>query len=199
MHLLLGNHDFHYFDDEYVKHIYLCRYCTHFAKKIKSLFRDNKDVFSLAWDCLINDTLVLFTHAGVLKGWVDMCFEGNTIKRPDADFMNNLLETGNVLPLAMISPDRGGRAFSVGSPIWADYQEHIYGWLLEQTPDRRKQIVYKDKIVYRDSIIIQKQEVPVEVEVVKKVVPCWCQWLLVINILAIIGFAIRLYFRFRLR
>ena len=146
VHLLLGNHDFHYFDDEYAKHIYLCRYCTHFAEKIKSLFRDNKDVFSLAWDCFIDDTLVLFTHAGVLKGWVDMCFEGNTIKRPDADFMNNLLETGNVLPLAMIGPDRGGKAFSVGSPIWADYQEHIYGWLLEQALNRRKQIVYKDKI-----------------------------------------------------
>ena len=61
----------------------------------------------------------------------------------------------------------------------------------------KKEIIYKDKIVYRDSIIIQKQEVPVEVEVVKKVVPCWCRWSLVINILVAIGFAIRLYFRFR--
>ena len=63
----------------------------------------------------------------------------------------------------------------------------------------KKEIIYKDKIVYRDSIIIQKQEIPVEVEVVKKVVPSWCWCLLVINILAIIVFAIRLYFRFRLK
>ena len=63
----------------------------------------------------------------------------------------------------------------------------------------KKEIIYKDKIVYRDSIIIQKQEVPVEVEVVKKVVPGWCWWMLGINILAAIVFAIRLYFRFRLR
>ena len=63
----------------------------------------------------------------------------------------------------------------------------------------KKEIIYKDKIVYRDSIIIQKQEVPVEVEIEKKVIPGWCWWMLGINILAIIVFAIRLYFRFRLR
>ena len=63
----------------------------------------------------------------------------------------------------------------------------------------KKEIIYRDKIVYRDSIVIQKQEVPVEVEVVKKVVPSWCWWMLGINILVIIVFAIRLYFRFRLR
>ena len=63
----------------------------------------------------------------------------------------------------------------------------------------KKEIIYRDKIVYRDSIVIQKQEVPVEVEVEKKVVPGWCWWMLGINILAAIVFAIRLYFRFRLR
>ena len=63
----------------------------------------------------------------------------------------------------------------------------------------KKEIIYRDKIVYRDSIVIQKQEVPVEVEVVKKVVPNWCWLLLVINILVAIVFAIRLYFRFKLK
>ena len=63
----------------------------------------------------------------------------------------------------------------------------------------KKEIIYKDKIIYRDSIIIQKQEVPVEVEVEKKVVPSWCGWSLGINILAMIYFLIRLYFRFRLK
>ena len=59
----------------------------------------------------------------------------------------------------------------------------------------------KTKIVYKDKIIKQTEykEVPVEVEVVKKVVPDWCWLLLVINILVAIGFAIRLYFRFRLK
>lgn len=63
----------------------------------------------------------------------------------------------------------------------------------------KKEIIYKDKIVYRDSIIIQKQEVSIPVEVEKKVVPCWCWWLLGINILVMIYFIVRLYFRFRLK
>ena len=59
----------------------------------------------------------------------------------------------------------------------------------------------KTKIVYKDKIVTKTEykEVPVEVEIEKKVVPKWCWWLLGINILVIIGFAIRLYFRFRLK
>ena len=59
----------------------------------------------------------------------------------------------------------------------------------------------KTKIVYKDKIVTKTEykEVPVEVEVEKKVVPSWCWWMLGINILVIIGFAIRLYFRFRLK
>ena len=59
----------------------------------------------------------------------------------------------------------------------------------------------KTKIVYKDKIVTKTEykEVPVEVEVEKKVVPSWCCWLLGINILVIIGFVIRLYFRFRLK
>ena len=59
----------------------------------------------------------------------------------------------------------------------------------------------KTKIVYKDKIITKTEykEVPVEVEVEKKVVPRWCWWMLGINILAAIVFAIRLYFRFRLK
>ena len=63
----------------------------------------------------------------------------------------------------------------------------------------KKEIIYRDKIVYRDSIVIQKQEIPVPVEVEKKVIPKWVYYSLGLNILATIVFAIRLYFRFRLK
>ena len=63
----------------------------------------------------------------------------------------------------------------------------------------KKEIIYKDKIVYRDSIVIQKQEVPVEVEVVKKVIPKWVYYSLGLNILILSFFLGRLYFRFRLK
>ena len=71
---------------------------------------------------------------------------------------------------------------------------------LHHTIENKKDSI-KTKIIYKDKIIKQTEykEVPVEVEVVKKVVPDWCWWMLGINILAAIVFAIRLYFRFRLR
>ena len=71
---------------------------------------------------------------------------------------------------------------------------------LHHTIENKKDSI-KTKIVYKDKIVTKTEykEVPVEVEVVKKVVPGWCWWLLGINILTAIGFAIRLYFRFRLR
>ena len=71
---------------------------------------------------------------------------------------------------------------------------------LHHTIENKKDSI-KTKIVYKDKIIKQTEyrEVPVEVEVEKKVVPSWCYWLLGINILTAIVFVIRLYFRFRLK
>lgn len=59
----------------------------------------------------------------------------------------------------------------------------------------------KTKIVYKDKIVTKTEykEVPVEVEIEKKVVPSWCWWSLGINILVMIYFIVRLYFRFRLK
>ena len=71
--------------------------------------------------------------------------------------------------------------------------------ILKGEMKNKKEIIYKDKIVYRDSIIIQKQEIPVEVEVVKKVVPGWAYYSLGLNILILSFFLGRLYFRFRLK
>ena len=64
--------------------------------------------------------------------------------------------------------------------------------ILKGEMKNKKEIIYKDKIVYRDSIIIQKQEVPVEVEVVKKVVPGWAYYSLGLNILILSFFLGRL-------
>ena len=71
---------------------------------------------------------------------------------------------------------------------------------LHHTIENKKDSI-RTKIVYKDKIIKQTEykEVPVEVEVEKKVVPNWCLWSLVINILAAIVFAIRLYFKFKLK
>ena len=59
----------------------------------------------------------------------------------------------------------------------------------------------KTKIVYKDKIVTKTEykEVPVEVEVEKKVIPKWVSYSLGLNILILSFFAIRLYFRFRLK
>ena len=64
--------------------------------------------------------------------------------------------------------------------------------ILKGEMKNKKEIIYKDKIVYRDSIIIQKQEVPVPVEVEKKVVPNWVYYSLGLNILILSFFLGRL-------
>ena len=71
---------------------------------------------------------------------------------------------------------------------------------LHHTIENKKDSI-KTKIVYKDKIITKTEykEVPVEVEVEKKVIPKWVYYSLGLNILVIIGFAIRLYFRFRLK
>lgn len=60
-----------------------------------------------------------------------------------------------------------------------------------------KEIIYQDhKVVeYRDSI--QVKEVPVEVEVIRKVVPKWCWYLLVLNVLALVAIGVRVYLKFK--
>ena len=71
---------------------------------------------------------------------------------------------------------------------------------LHHTIENKKDSI-KTKIVYKDKIVTKTEykDVPVLVEVEKKVVPCWCWCLLVINILTAIVFAIRLYFRLKLK
>ena len=71
---------------------------------------------------------------------------------------------------------------------------------LHHTIENKKDSI-KTKIVYKDKIVTKTEykEVPVEVEVEKKVVPGWCWWSLAINILTTIVFAIRLYFRLKLK
>lgn len=56
---------------------------------------------------------------------------------------------------------------------------------------------WKERIVYQDSIVEKTKEVPVEVEVIKKVTPKWAWWTLFICIGLIVYFGIRLYLRFK--
>ena len=71
---------------------------------------------------------------------------------------------------------------------------------LHHTIENKKDSI-KTKIVYKDKIVTKTEykEVPVEVEVEKKVVPNWVYYSLGLNILILSFFAIRLYLNFKLK
>ena len=71
---------------------------------------------------------------------------------------------------------------------------------LHHTIENKKDSI-KTKIVYKDKIVTETvyKEVPVPVEVEKKVIPKWVYYSLGLNILILVFFLGRLYFRFRLK
>lgn len=83
------------------------------------------------------------------------------------------------------------------SVSYVDTITHTLKGKLEQKPKAlTTTIKYKDRIVteYRDSIVTK--EIPVEVPVVKEVVPRWCWILLALNVLVLIGLGIKIYLKF---
>jgi len=70
------------------------------------------------------------------------------------------------------------------SRMWAcadTTKEAVLGGLEEDEVEERFKIVYRDRVEYRDSI--QTRDVPVPVEVEKKVTPKWVWWSLGINLI----------------
>lgn len=142
IHLLIGNHDMHYFyDAPYKSRVDYLNYTT-----ISKLFKDNMDLFNVAFENIINGIKYLYTHAGVTSYWLKhlqfMGQIGLDNKRlnddqkkfckmlsemtPDADKLNKLL--GNFqgeANLWMPSWYRGGD-YQDGSCIWADLREWAY-------------------------------------------------------------------------
>ena len=81
---------------------------------------------------------------------------------------------------------------------YVDTTTHTLRGSIQNKKDSIKTIIkYKEHIVveYRDSVSVQT--IPVEVPVIKKVVPSWCWWLVGLNILILILCAIRLYLKIK--
>lgn len=123
--LLLGNHDYHYAFSEIVG-MKGSRYNWDEAPKTTRFFQDNLGLFQFAWSMTNSKGLVyLFTHAGVVGGWV----KSNKLVPPAstrvASWLNNfVVNPDTLLPMMWdVSRDRGGYA-RYGSPIWADHEEH---------------------------------------------------------------------------
>lgn len=131
--LLIGNHDLHYWSE--FKRWWGCRRIDSSFDYISKLFLDNINCFRVSYKL----DRYLFTHAGVLNGWLKL-INGDT-KIGDStyaelmEFPQHLITIDNLddllqIPyglnmLFMVSAERGGD-FTYGSCLWADVHEHLY-------------------------------------------------------------------------
>ena len=137
--LLMGNHD-----STYMISNILCECRTDYLNfnRIKKLFRENKDMFKLAYYIETEQGPVVFTHAGLFVDWLKKCEISveenqeivNELNRRFLELLNELCEGKDEIScfqnnslfkaLGVLSHHRGGM-FSHGSCIWSDIREHV--------------------------------------------------------------------------
>lgn len=161
IHLLIGNHDMHYFYNA----PYKSRVDKENYEEISMYFEDEFDLFNVAWEEKVNRRKILYTHAGVTNSWLrhlhfvgNLSIKnnqeyhidrlGNKVKKvsdeqlpfcqmlatmtPEAEKLNKMLHNfQGRANLWMCSWVRGGDG-NTGSCIWADLEEWYY--VNESTP-----------------------------------------------------------------
>lgn len=134
--LLLGNHDLHYL----WPHSFSCSR-KYFEKMLfySKLFRQSIKRFSLMQVRCIGDRQYVFTHAGILRGWllsnkylVTRYLEEVEAGRFEglATLVNGMLNCEDPGILVQVSKIRKGN-YDYGSPVWADVKEHQTGTSLK--------------------------------------------------------------------
>lgn len=119
--LLLGNHDLHYISRDFRLIAQGSRYSYDHQDEYAALFRDNRFLFQLAQTWQYDGVKVLFSHAGVLKGW----WKRHPSLLPSLDMarLNALLDSREgARALADVGRLRGGMQ-PYGSMVWADVDE----------------------------------------------------------------------------
>lgn len=123
--LLLGNHDCGY---AIGSDICDCRTDYKNRSEIESLFQDNMELFQIAEECHLGGRHFIFSHAGILKGWVDQIYDirdiqSSPVKYNPVNYLNNawLTEDFRVLNfLGDYDRFRGYLGYKYGSPVWSD-------------------------------------------------------------------------------
>ena len=152
--LLLGNHDMHYISSVFYQLAGGTRYNRTLAPQIKELFNEDRDLFHFAHLIKWKGGYVLFTHAGVNKGWFKMHSNYGKIKHAEDEIVfrgdefdpymvacdiNSIDEKDNNFPcLCEIGWTRGG-ANNYGSSFWSDCEEYISSRRDAFVPDEFKE------------------------------------------------------------
>ena len=122
--LLLGNHDCTYVIGT---NICDCRADHSRMKEISKLFKDNKELFQLAYEVIVDDKKYIFSHAGIHQGYFQACFgKDEDINNAVKLFNDGYKEDDYALlsSLGVVSFLRGGWA-KCGSIVWADIREFL--------------------------------------------------------------------------
>ena len=135
--LLLGNHDCGYAIGE---DICSCRMDRWHRREIGEIFRENRILFQMAEECDVAGRHFVFSHAGILKGWVKSVW-GEECENPEFNIVDRLNNAGladdmNILcRLGDYDSYRGWGGYQYGSPVWSDIrswtrvtQEDTYGY-----------------------------------------------------------------------
>ena len=125
MTLLLGNHDCGY---AIGSDICDCRTDYSNRSEIESLFQDNRELFQIAEECHLGGKHFIFSHAGILKSWVDQIYDirdiqSSPVKYNPVNYLNNAWLTEDYQTLNRLGDYdryRGWGGYQYGSPVWSD-------------------------------------------------------------------------------
>ena len=132
--LLLGNHDCGYAIGDTICSSRMDR--LH-RSELEKLFKENRELFQIAEEHDIAGRHFVFSHAGILKGWVRSVW-GDEAESPDfkvVDRLNTawLVDDWSILNyLGDYDTYRGWGGLQYGSPVWSDIRSWI-GVTLEET------------------------------------------------------------------
>ena len=140
--LLLGNHDCGYIWPNVCE----SRRSLKYFNDIKAMFKNDMNLFDLAFEWKTDEKTYLLSHAGVHKIWFDFVHDtvsGEFSKTYDniANYLNNLLHTDDSRLsdfLGVYSYYRGWFGEPFGSCVWADVQE----WFDEINVEGDKMLPY---------------------------------------------------------
>lgn len=119
---LLGNHDFKYVNDDFMKMAGGDKTMIHTLNEVKGIFKDNMMKFKLAYELKVNEKNFLFTHAGVNKNWYER--HKDLIGPLSASNLNALQFTKEgVEALSEVGYMRGGNC-ETGGMLWADVSDN---------------------------------------------------------------------------
>ena len=125
--LLLGNHDCGYAIGDDVCSSRMDR--IH-QSELEEIFRENRELFQIAKEIDIAGKHFIFSHAGILKGWVKSVWgdeaddtDFNVVSRLNNAWLDNDM---NILSrLGDYDDYRGWDGFQYGSPVWSDIRSWI--------------------------------------------------------------------------